>query len=268
MRMQKQHRVPPRGENAMDLLGADDTRLYKRIARTLIDELQSGTYSVGDKMPAERELAVAMGVSRPVVREAILALEVLGLIEVRLGAGTFVVRLPGEADAPAFSISPFELVEARLLFEGEAAALAAMHITDEEVARLEKLILAIRQENRELDGEENADMAFHTAIARATRNAAVERTVEDLWRLRWTSPECRLLLEKARTANVRPVVDEHTAVVAALKARNPNAARIAMREHLEGVLKHLLFAVEEEAVAAARDSVAKTRQRFARTAQI
>jgi len=242
----------------------DETRLYKGVARKLIDDLQAGAYPVGKRMPAERELAATLGVSRTVVREAMLALEVLGLIEVRLGAGTFVVRLPGDSDDPEFSISPFELVEARLMFEGEAAAAAATHITDEEIARLEQLIQAIQQENAQADGEENADMAFHILIAQASRNLAVEKTIEQLWMLRWTSPECKLLLEKARTANVRPVVDEHTAIVRALKARDPAAARKAMRAHLDAVQQHLLFAVEEDAVKAARSAVAGTRARFGR----
>lgn len=243
---------------------ADETRLYRRVARAMIDDLQSGTYTVGDRMPAERDIAARLGVSRPVVREAMLAMEVLGLVEARLGSGTFVIRLPGDREEPAFTVSPFELVEARLLFEGEAVALAAQHISDDEILRLESLVSAMQHENAKEDGEENADIAFHMTIARASRNAAVERTIEQLWLLRSTSPECRLLLEKARTANVRPVVEEHAAIVAALKMRDPAAARAAMHAHLGAVLQHLLFALEEEAVAAARQSVEATRQRFQR----
>lgn len=268
MPMNKSVRISPGGAPELQVIGDDDSRLYKRVASELIAELQSGRFAVGDKMPAERDLAVRMGVSRPVVREAMLALEVLGLIEVRIGAGTFVVRLPGETDAPRFTISPFELLEARLLFEGEAAALAALHITDDEIARLEELVEAIREQNQSQVAEENADMAFHLAIARATRNAAIEKTVEDLWVQRWASPECKLLLEQARTANVLPVVDEHTAIVEALRARNPVAARAAMRAHIEEVIQHLLFAVEEKAVAEARNSVARTRERFGSAGQI
>ena len=219
--MKKPAWQPSAANPELDAIGSDESRLYKRVAGALIDELQSGKFAVGDKMPAERDLAVRMKVSRPVVREAMLALEVLGLIEVRLGAGTFVVRLPGETDEPRFSVSPFELLEARLVFEGEAAALAALQITDEEIARLEKLVLAIQEQNEEQIAEQNADMAFHMAIARATRNAAVEKTVEDLWLQRWSSAECNLLLEQARTANVLPVVEEHTAIVEALKSRDP-----------------------------------------------
>jgi GntR family transcriptional repressor for pyruvate dehydrogenase complex len=252
----------------LEVIGNDDSRLYKRIAATLIEELQAGHYVVGDRMPAERDLAQSMGVSRPVVREAILALEVLGLLEVRVGAGTFVVRLPGETDEPRFSISPFELLEARLVFEGEAAALAAQHITDDEIVELEALVDAMGEQNERQVAEENADMAFHLAIARATRNSAVEKTIEDLWLQRWASPACKLLLEQARTANVLPVVEEHTAIVEALRARDSVRSRAAMRAHLEAVITHLLFAVEEKAVAEARNSVAMTRARFGAAAQI
>lgn len=241
----------------------DGGRLYRRVAKAMITELQSGTYALGDRMPAERDIAVSMGVSRPVVREAMLAMEVLGFVEARLGAGTFVIRIPGAVDdEPEFTVSPFELIEARLLIEGEAAALAARHISDEELQRLEQLIAAIQQENADENGGENADMAFHMTIARAGRNTVIAKTVEQLWALRSTSPECRLLLAQARTANVKPVVEEHRAILTALQQRDPLAAREAMQAHLNAVLQHLLFAVEEEAVAAARQSVAITRERF------
>lgn len=243
-------------------------RLYQKIAKSLMEELRSGQYTVGDRMPAERDLAKKFGVSRPVVREAMLALEVLGLIEVRVGSGAYVMHLSGKQDDPDFNVSPFELVEARMLFEGEAAALAAKHITDEEILELEDLVRAIQDENKKADGKEEADRAFHMAIARATRNAAVERTVEDLWKLRSTSPECALLLEKARTANVRPVIEEHSAIVRALKARDAKKARTAMRNHMEAVINHLLFAIEEQAVEEARNSVAKTRKRYTRSANL
>ncbi|MCB2078709.1 MAG: FadR family transcriptional regulator [Novosphingobium sp.] len=244
--------------------GAEPARLYQKVAATLMRDLSNGIYAIGDRMPAERELAAKLGVSRPVVREAMLALEVLGLIEVRIGSGAYVVRLPGTDDEPGFSVSPFELVESRMLIEGEAAALAAAHITEEELARLDALVEAIQAENRRADGQEEADRLFHMTIAAATRNAAIERVVADLWDLRSTSPECALLLEKARTANVRPVVEEHSTIVGALRAKDATGARIAMRRHLEAVTEHLLFAIEEKAVNDARNTVASTRARFGR----
>ncbi|MBB4858892.1 GntR family transcriptional repressor for pyruvate dehydrogenase complex [Novosphingobium chloroacetimidivorans] len=239
-------------------------RLYQDLARKLVDELASGQYPVGSRLPAERELALAYGVSRPTVREATIALEVRGLVEVRLGSGTYVVRLPDHEPATGFDVSAFELTEARFLFESEAAALAAAQITDEEIAEIEALVAEIARENQDPGGTDKADHAFHLAIGRATRNQAVYETIERLWYLRHNSPEAALLHEKARTANVKPVVDEHTAVLEALRQRDPAAARAAMRNHLSAVLESLLFATEERALKAARAEVQAKRSRYMR----
>lgn len=238
-------------------------RLYQELARKLILELEAGHYAVGDRLPAERELAVEYDVSRPTVREAIIALEVQGLVEVRVGSGAYVKRLPGADDEPGFNVTAFELTEARLLVEGEAAALAATQITPNELSELEGLVDEIAAENKRPGGQEVSDRAFHVAIARATRNTAIVNLVEELWRLRATSPESALLHEKARTANVKPVVDEHSAILAALKAGDSTAARAAMRMHLGAVLDSLLFATEERAIAEARQAVARKRARYA-----
>ena len=245
-----------------DVTGAPD-RLYRELARKLLIMLSSGAYKVGDRLPAERELATEYAVSRPTVREAIIALEVNGLVDVRIGSGAYVRRLPGAGDIPGFNVTAFELTEARLLFEGEAAALAATQITDGEIAELEQLVREIADENQRIGGTEQADRAFHIAIARATRNTAVVNTVEELWRLRSTSPESALLYAKARTANIKPVVDEHTAVLDALRAHDPAAARAAMRAHLSAVLDSLLFATEERAIAEARAAALSKRARYA-----
>ncbi|MBW8753368.1 MAG: FadR family transcriptional regulator, partial [Sphingomonadales bacterium] len=168
-------------------------RLYQDLARKLIGELAAGNYPVGSRLPAERELAQQYDVSRPTVREAIIALEVQGLVEVRIGSGAYVLRLPGRGDIPGFNVTAFELTEARLLFEGEAAALAASEITAEEIREIEALVEEIARENQNPKGTEKADRAFHLAIARATRNQAVFDTIEHLWDLRAKSPEAALL---------------------------------------------------------------------------
>lgn len=237
-------------------------RLYQDLARKLVVELASGKYPVGSRLPAERELANAYGVSRPTVREATIALEVRGLVEVRIGSGTYVVRLPDHEHTANFDVSAFELTEARLLFESEAAALAATQITEEEIAELEALVAEIARENQDPTGTDKADHAFHLMIGRATKNHAVYEAIERLWNLRHNSPEAALLHEKARTANVKPVVEEHTAVLDALRARDPAAARHAMRNHLSAVLESLLFATEEKALQAARKEVAAKRSRY------
>ena len=237
-------------------------RLYQRIARQLVEQLTMGTYAIGDRLPAERELAIDYGASRPAVREALIALEVQGLIEVRVGSGAYVCRLPGQGEEPGFAITAFELTEARIMFEGEAAALAAVQISDAEVRVLDGLVDAMTTENLLAEVTEIADRDFHMAIAKATRNAGVVRTIEDLWHLRSTSPECALLHAKARNAKVRPVVAEHAAIVDALRARDAVGARAAMRAHLTSVMDHLLFQTEEMAMERARLALAETRQRY------
>ncbi len=242
-------------------------RLYQDVARKLMAELAAGKYAVGSRLPAERELVQQFNVSRPTVREAIITLEVQGLVEVRIGSGAYVIRLPGRSDIPGFNISAFELTEARLLFEGEAAALAATQISDGELAEIEALVGEIARENQDPKGTDKADRAFHLAIAKATRNQAIADSIEHLWNLRYTSPEAALLHEKARTANVKPVVEEHSAVLDALRARDANAARSAMRTHLAAVLDSLLFATEERAVEEARRAVAAKRARYSQPAR-
>lgn len=245
---------------------ANSERLYQRLARLLIDDMVAGRYTVGDRLPAERELSIEHNVSRPAVREALIALEVQGFIEVRVGSGAFILRLPGDSDdRPDFAITAFELTEARIVFEGEAAALAAVHITDIELDELTHLV--DQMATAAFDNAEVADRAFHFLIAKATRNKAIQMTIEEFWRVRSTSPACTLLHNKARTANVRPVVEEHRVILAALRSRDSIAARSAMRAHLTAVMDHLLFATEERAVEEARKAVASTRARYRLAAQ-
>lgn len=258
----------PRKTPAPPVEAAPPERLYQKLARALFADLAAGRYAVGDRLPAERELSIQHNVSRPAVREAMIALEVQGLIEVRIGSGAYVRALPGEAEAPGFDVTAFELMEARLLIEGEAAALAAVHIADHELAELERLVEAMEDENRLPGVTTNADQAFHLLIAGATRNAVIRHQVEEMWHLRSTAPNCALLLEKARTANIQPVVEEHRAVLEALRARDPAAARAAMRHHMSSVIDHLLFATEEDAIEAARRDVASTRARYARAVSL
>jgi len=244
--------------------GAVQDRLYKNLARALFRELASGKYAVGDRLPAERELAAEHEVSRPTVREAIIALEVQGLVEVRVGSGAYVRRLPGGDDSPGFNVTAFELIEARLAIEGESAALAALHISDTELDELDSLVRRIAHGNLRDQGAEDADYAFHMTIARATRNTAIVSVVEELWRLRTSSPASALLFATARSAKVKPVVEEHRAIARAMRTRDPVKERTAMRAHLRAVMDHMLFATEEQAVAEARKAAERTRNRYAR----
>jgi len=177
------------------------------------------------------------------------------------------LALPGDGTVPAArDVGPFELTEARLLIEGEAAALAATLITAEELRALERLLEAMDTANQAGQGagrSEAIDHEFHNAIACATHNSAISAVVDSLWSMRERSPQCARALQKSRSKGVLPVVSEHRLILEALRARDPAAARAAMHGHLKRVLNYLLDATEIETLEEARAKMAAQRHRFA-----
>jgi DNA-binding FadR family transcriptional regulator len=241
-------------------------RLYARVSGDIAARIGQGEYEIGSRLPAERDLAVTYKVSRPTIREAMIALEVDGLVDVRKGSGVYVVaRGPEGGQARETDIGPFELLEARRAIEGEACAIAAGHITDAELDALSALVAEMQNENLHGDVErsEEADRRFHLSIAEATRNSALVATVEMLWDVRARSPQTRMLDHKALGAGVKPRVEEHSLIVDALASREPARARAAMRAHIGRVLETLLELTEVEELARARQRVAAHRRRYA-----
>ncbi|PTS91818.1 MULTISPECIES: FadR/GntR family transcriptional regulator [unclassified Caulobacter] len=248
---------------------ADNVKLYRRIADTVAEAIEAGQYRLGDRLPTERELAEQFGVSRPTLREAMIALEMLGMIEARHGLGIYVtgnVRPVVPSAEIDVDVGAFELIEARRLFEGEAAALAATSITDDQLQQLEVLMVRMHEEE-EVAGED-ADREFHMIIARATGNGAIMATIENLWDWRNRSPLARNILTRARGMGLEPRINEHRRVFEALKARDPHAARQAMRDHLERVIDHLLHATETEAVQKAQQETSARRNAIAKRVAI
>lgn len=241
-----------------------ENRLYERVAKDLASQIAEGRYAVGQRLPSERDLAQTYSVSRPTIREAIIALELDGLVDVRLGSGVYVkAQTPAEGQAGATDIGPFELLEARRAIEAEACAMAAKRITNEELDQLDGLVAEMQAENaRDVDRSEDADKRFHMLIASSTQNSAMIAAVELLWEARERSPQTKLMGEKAHAAGVIPRIDEHAAIVSALRARSPEDARDAMRRHLTRVLNSLLAATEVQEMEEARARIAATRDRY------
>lgn len=234
---------------------ATSQKRYEVVASALAKSIATGVYKPAQRLPAERELAEQFKVSRPTIREAVIALEMQGLLEARHGSGIYVTAAAPVETNSTHDIGAFELTEARRLFEGEAAALAATSITAEEIKELEKLLRDMRSENRRNEPGEKADRAFHVLIAKATRNGAIVDVVEHLWDVRERSPLCRAIFQRARDEGVQPMVDEHERIVDALRAHDPSAALKAMRAHLERVITGLLQATETEALERARSEI-------------
>lgn len=239
-------------------------RLYKTVADDLLRVIDSGEYNMGERLPAERDLATKYKVSRPTIREAVIALEIAGRVEVRKGAGVFITN-PTEAEdnkSLDLDVGPFELTEARLLIEGETAALAATQITSEEIDELETIILRMKDENDQNIAGEPADKDFHVLIARATRNSALEAIVEDLWNLREKSKLTKTMYKTVRLEGIRPSIQEHWDIWNALKRGDSAEARLAMRTHLSRVIETMFSATEIEAVEKAKQKLSADRARF------
>jgi len=213
----------------------ESMRLYRQIAVQIATLIDSGEFPVGSRLPPERELAVLLGVSRTSVREAILALEIEGRVEVRVGTGIFVSGT-GTPATPDDGPGPFDLLAARELIEGEAVALAAARIDGDTLARLRGTIETMRRSDDDFATRDAADREFHALVAGASGNGAYPLLVEALWDQRrgrlWT-----LLEGHFHTAALRArTLDDHAAIVAALERRDATTARSAMVDHLQHVV--------------------------------
>jgi len=218
----------------------ESQRLYERVAQQIGDKVRAGEFAPGQRLPAERDLAKTLGVSRPVVREAMIALEIAGLVEVRTGSGAYVrEQAPAEADVHAGE-SPSDILNARSLIEGETAALAAERASDIDIDVIAAQIVIMEREHHAGRPWHIADLDFHTAIARATGNAALAGVVERLWQTQHGAMFALLSERVNLTENWPATLNGHLAILAAIRARDGEAAKAAMRAHLEQVLEVLI----------------------------
>ena len=223
----------------MPLQALEPQRLYRQIAGQLRTLIASGEFRPGSRLPAERDLAKQFGVSRPSVREALIALEVEGAIDVRTGSGIYVMQ-PGlqpatdvaSAPDPA-EWGPLELMRARELVEGEVAALAARHARRPQIAAMSGALDQMQQQADAGIVPRAGDEAFHTAVAQACGNEVLRDTVHGYWQAR-SGP----LFEKLgdhfeNPASWSAALVEHAAVLEAIRAHDAAAARTAMQSHLK-----------------------------------
>lgn len=224
-------------------------RLYLQVAQQLQALIVEDDFAPGSRLPSERDLAEQFGVSRPTIREAIIALEIARQVEVRTGSGVYVLDTPGTAEALSHVLSdaqgpgPFEILQARILIECETCALAADRITNAQLEQLQKLLDDMAEENRKEDITETADEKFHCLIAQAAGNSALSATVKWLWQLRNDSGISSHFQGRVREKGKRPVLADHEAILTALRSRDAQASRDAMQRHLQSVSDHLLEAL-------------------------
>ena len=223
----------------MPLQAVENRRLYRQIADQLAALIDGGEYGPGARLPPERDLAKQLGVSRPSVREALIALEVEGYVEVRVGSGVYVVgrgTQPAAAKLPADS-GPFELIRARWVIESECAALAAKAATKAQVRAMEEALDEMEAARDRGVMPLDHDRDFHLRMAEATGNSALVMVVQALWDQR-DSPLFRRLEHHYDTPALWTVaIKEHRDIVAAIARHDASGARAAMRRHMNHAAK-------------------------------
>jgi GntR family transcriptional repressor for pyruvate dehydrogenase complex len=212
--------------------------LPDQIAGRLIDLITERQLKAGDRLPPERELAASMGVSRSSLREALRALAMLGVAEMRHGDGTYLTSLDPEALMKpvglvlALSDSGLEeLFEARKLVEPGLAALAAARIDDEAAAELVRCAESTPDALHEPEAFMWADIELHALIARAASNAVLSRLLESIAGMGLASRRRTGRLAAVRKQSAR----DHREIAAAIAAHDADAAYAAMLRHLENV---------------------------------
>lgn len=201
--------------------------------------VQREALKAGDKLPSERTLAEELNVSRPSVREAMIALEVNGIVEIRPGSGVYMANTfeQHELCTDETLPGPFEILEARLHFESEAASLAAQRISVEEIEQLRAFQKAMQMlEDQDLGEMHNVDRQFHELIAKATRNASIIEIISWLWSLKSHSQMNKTFDTLIRNWGTTSVVSDHDKIIDALQQRNPERARAAMQQHIQHVI--------------------------------
>lgn len=243
-------------------------KLYQQVAGAIASAIGRGDYPAGTRLPGERELAEEFKVSRPTIREAMIALEIRGFVDARHGSGLYVKDMPEAGGDEELDVGAFELVEARILFEGEAAAVAATAIQLDTLAHLDAVLAEMAAIDPASPEAMQADRRFHMLIAEGTSNSVIVSVVDALWRMRDRSPLCVHMFAQARQEGVNPRVEEHRLIVDALRARDPHRARTMMHIHLRRVIEDLLAATELEVMQRARSEIAARRGEVARRLQI
>ena len=235
-------------------------KFYLQIVNQTRDLIAEGKLKKGDKLPPERTLAQQFGASRAVIREALSALEVLGIIECKRGQGDFI-----KVDATEASInsevmrellqehSPREIFEARVELEPSIAGLAAENATEKGIQRLERQLEKLNALGREaeanpekIDEYMEEDRKFHLELARAAHNSVlfdVYASVNLMMKeTRWKTLK-RKNIEKE--GSIRQFEREHTAIFEAIRDEKPDVARAVIRKHIEDIERDLFNDVND-----------------------
>lgn len=220
----------------------------RRISDQVFDQLRDlifrGHLKPGEKLMTERDLAQSMGISRPTVREAINKLVAMGLLEHRQGQGTYVASPADASDRNPLAVvmeghdaTLVELLEVRLGLECNAVSFAARRATDEDVRELELCLEKMASDIAAGGVGSNADVAFHMAIAFATKNKVQIHIMRSFYNLIFYGIKENLERLYTDPENLRKVIDQHAGIVDAIRRHDPEGAHEAMKQHIVFVME-------------------------------
>ena len=214
-----------------------EPRLYRVVAARIQDLIRDESIKAGERLPAERDLASKLSVSRASLREALIVLELGGVVEVRGGSGVYVSeQTQAKVDVPEVGPGPFEVLAARRMIEVEVCAVAAKMATDSAIDAILRAVMEMERHHDERSGNEQADRNFHLAIAQATGNSALVGVIDYLWNQRGSL--WHKLKEHFQTEELRKTtLNDHRAILEAIASHDVAGARQAMRAHLERVTR-------------------------------
>jgi GntR family transcriptional regulator, transcriptional repressor for pyruvate dehydrogenase complex len=216
------------------LKSIETRRLYQQVADQIRSVIETGAYRVGSRLPPERELALQLGVSRPSLREALIALEIGGRVEIRGGSGVYVCspQKRVERSTPSLGESPSELMHARALVESSVVTLAAARVTRRGMERIRAALDAMQEDHLKGRTPLENDRRFHIAIAEMGGNTVLVRLVGELFDERHSPISARLSIRAESPLTWSEALSEHEHIYQALNARDPQSAAAAMTAHL------------------------------------
>ncbi|MGK9230209.1 FadR family transcriptional regulator [Inquilinus limosus] len=217
------------------------TPLVQKVYQHLLTQIGAGQFQPDQKLPGEHELAAQFQVSRPIVREALGRLREEGLIYSRRGAGSFVKPQAAQAERLALGYSPVETIadiqrcyEFRLTIEPDHAYYAALRWNEPALAAIAAALDLMRDATRAHRHREDADFAFHLAVAKAANNHYYVSSLQALREHIAVGMKFHGVSLMGPRSGLAGVLDEHRAIFDAIRSREAERARTAMRRHLEG----------------------------------
>lgn len=240
------------GELKLDLKPIKTRKIYEEIVEQIRDLVSRGDLKPGDRLPSERDLVERLQVSRASIREALSALELMGLLEVRSGEGTFVRKLRSESVVAPLAwmltmekVTVIELLEIRKILEVQAVGIAAERAEEKDINDLSAALDDLRADLSSPTSDGSADHRFHYAITRATKNNIMIRlmdTISDLMKYVLKTSRSKLYEGKYTPALL---FQEHKKIYDAIVDKDAQGAKDLMLAHLSGVEQEILKGFDE-----------------------